>query len=471
VYPPPPGAVLSCKEGSYKILRALKAGGKGRTFVAKQLGGGGEKVLIKIPRLDAPKLQSVSLSRAELIHRYLGALNYELQALQRLPHLTEVARHIAFESQQFKLADGDIQLMVWQVMEFVDGWELADWCEEYHSFNGKFLGIRNLDCWMSLARGMSNTLEAIHLERVVHADLWYRNIMIRRGGAATEPKHVFIDFGQSWLLDRDLGHTAENARGSSADEEPSGKVLPYFYSHYAPERVDVPGKRGPISIESGSRWYATADIYSLGIVLLYLATGRNDLVPFKEYTADKSKPGRFIIQSKDLFSNRELKARVREWIQQNNPGLFLANPGVVDIVMHCLRPKVDERASDAADVLAVIENFDLSARSRRRATMGALASSALRVQKSIEELRPLKEGSKKSSLIAWLLQRDLGRIERQIKLLKHGALARRGNRLALINDLVSCLSLLNEGDKVYGSSRAPFGRRGMLGPTGAFSRC
>jgi len=144
----------------------------------------------------------------------------------------------------------------------------------------------------------------------VHGDIWPNNIMVKDDGSI-----VLIDLGDSFFLDLFF-------------EGPPHSRYTHPHPYCAPER----------RLPSG-RWGIGADIYALGGVFLFLATGHSP-------------------PPKPITDEDKLKDYIFTLVNKHNPQLLTSNPGVVDIIAHCLRAGLHRRSPHAQAVLRDLATFD-----------------------------------------------------------------------------------------------------------------
>ncbi len=195
----------------YRLLRRLGTGGMGRVYLGQSPSG---------------QLVAVKLIRPELAD--------DPGFRQRFAQEVSTARRVsgAFTA---PVVDADPDgARPWLVTAYVEGPSLADAVEER--------GAMPLDSLLVLAAGLAEGLGAVHRAGIIHRDLKPSNVLLAQDG----PR--IIDFGISRAAD-------------SAWLTNGGGV------------VGSPGFMSPEQAEGGTAGPAT-DIFSLGGVLAYAATGR-----------------------------------------------------------------------------------------------------------------------------------------------------------------------------------------------------
>jgi len=206
------------------------------------------------------------------------------------------------------------------VMEQVAGRPLIDWLPDLPLPAGEVadLGAR-----------ITDAIEGLHRQRVIHLDLKPSNIMIRDDGGEA----VLLDFGLSRHLDLpDL--PAEELEG------PIGTGV-----YIAPEQL--------IGIRNDRR----SDLYALGVLMYFFATG---IRPFGE--------PRTLGQWRKRLTRvpvppRQLKRDLPPWLQE--------------IILHCLEVDPQQRYQSAAHLAFDLRHptlVQLTARAERTASGGVLAA-------------------------------------------------------------------------------------------------
>jgi predicted Ser/Thr protein kinase len=219
VVPAPPEAFRKTPTefGRYRIVRKLGTGGMGSVYLAHdtQLD---RPVALKVPHFASGK----SATAVERFYQEARAA-----ALLHHPNICPV----------FDV--GTVDDVHYLTMAYIEGQTLADWLRTSHP-----LPVRQV---VGLIQAAALALEEAHSRGVIHRDLKPANIMIDRRG---EP--VVMDFGLARRLD--LGDLRLTQPG----------VIMGTPAYMSPEQVNGGVEQtGPAS-----------DVYSLGVVLYELLTGR-----------------------------------------------------------------------------------------------------------------------------------------------------------------------------------------------------
>jgi serine/threonine-protein kinase len=215
-------------------------------------------------------------------------------------------------------------------MEFVDGEPLYKFCDR-----NRLEVVSRLRLFQKIC----SAVDAAHRINVVHRDLKPSNILVKANGI---PK--LLDFGIAKMLDPD-----ESAR----ETEPTATALRMMTPEYAsPEQV------------TGEPVSAASDVYSLGVLLFELMTGRR---PYRmrnralheihravceepPHTPSESldEAENVVGQADDVFASRST----------NRDDLRLALAGDLDkIILKSLRKDPVERYQSAKDLSADIGNY------------------------------------------------------------------------------------------------------------------
>ena len=206
--------------GAYRLVRAIGRGGMGTVYLAERADG-------EFAQRVALKLVRGSFLSSDVARRF----RREREILATLEH-----PHIA------RLYDGGVSDdgRPYFVMEHVEGEHLLAFCDR------RRLPLRDR---LALFRDVCAAVSFAHANLVVHRDLKPSNILVTGDGRAK-----LLDFGLAKLLDPDR-------RGETLDVSRAGGLF------LTPEYASPEQWRGePVT--------TATDVYSLGVVLHELLTGR-----------------------------------------------------------------------------------------------------------------------------------------------------------------------------------------------------
>lgn len=216
--------------GAFKIREELGRGGMGRVYLADRSDGEFEQTV-------AVKLIKRGMDTDFILKRFRN----ERQILANLDH-PFIAR----------LLDGGTteNEAPYFVMEYVKGKPLYEFCDAE-----KFTVKQRLQIFRQICEAVGYA----HERKIIHRDLKPGNIIVTAGGI---PK--LLDFGVAKLLDGDSIHESIN---------PTTGFMKYLTADYAsPEQI------------SGGEIKPSSDIYSLGVLLYELLTGRKVYDLTKSYS-------------------------------------------------------------------------------------------------------------------------------------------------------------------------------------------
>lgn len=254
--------VAAALEGRYQILKELGRGGMGIVFQAydKQLN---EQVAIKI-------LSPMLSTNSEALER----MKREVSAARRITHPNVIRIHDISEA-------GGLNFVS---MEYFNGVSLKDQIRKS--------GAMSLMQAFNIAAQICEGLEAAHQKGVIHRDLKSQNIIVNAAGQIK-----IIDFG--------LAHTAQ-LEGLTA----TGLIMG-TPEYMAPEQVE------------GKKVDERADLYSLGIILYEIFTGKVPFsgdsaiaIGFKQMKEEPPKPRTLNGQLPEAVENVILKALSKSPMQR-----------------------------------------------------------------------------------------------------------------------------------------------------------
>lgn len=417
---------------SYRLLRKLGAGGRGLAFEAEILKGSreGTTVVVKIPNVDISRFDEEQV-KARLFE-LKASFHSELESAMELNGIQGVAAIIDGGTPPWRVRHKFpfIDTIPFAVYEFVSGLDLDDWCAKHHSTDGAFKGIRDVRVWFRLAKQILSTIQSVHHQRIIHGDLWPKNIRVNDAGNIT-----IIDFGECWKMD--------TARDHESDFSSSHR-----HAYLAPERYrSEPNHR--------RKWYTPADIYSIGGILLFLATGRQPPLPYED---------------RELKKNRRMKDDIIVALAEANVEVYCRYPGIADIISICMHPRVEDRVSRVSQILDSLELFSPDAElrvsdpdeafSRINEEVNAIQSTIESIRSNPKTVHPVFQRLVLSRIQQ--LRDDIAPITSNLFVLE-------GDRETHINGLLTCLDSLQSDDEIIALTSSQFWKPGNFGPCGRLS--
>src|SRR5262245_54634036 len=218
------GPMVRSSVGPYQVLEIIRTGGMSEVLLAND------------PRLKRRvALKRLLISNADEPSR----IKHEAQAIARLHHSNIAAVYDVFEHEGRPLI----------VMEYAEGQSLRE-----RLMRGR-LPLADV---LTIGRQLASAVAAAHAQEVIHRDLKPANVHVTDEGLVK-----VVDFGIALLLRR-----SRPSDQSSTSDVP----IPNF------QRVGTPAYMAPEQLTDG---YADerSDIYSLGVVLFEMATGRRPFEP------------------------------------------------------------------------------------------------------------------------------------------------------------------------------------------------
>jgi serine/threonine-protein kinase len=284
--------------GRYRIIREIGRGGMGAVFLAERADG-------EFQQQVALKIVWRSFADTEHAQRF----RRERQILASLNH-----PHIARLLDGGVSGDGEPFL----VMEYVEGARIDDYCAAKNLSTAERLKL-----FLAVCEGVAYA----HQNLVIHRDIKPSNILVTEGGAVK-----LLDFGIAKLTGPDEAGDAETVAGLRA-------MTPEYAS---PEQL-----RGlPVT--------TATDVYSLGVLLYELLTGRR---PYRLQSRRTEEIARVVCEEEperpsQAAATRGSRLAARETVSPN-PQSAIRNPqslrGDIDnIVLMAMRKEPQRRYASVA---------------------------------------------------------------------------------------------------------------------------
>jgi eukaryotic-like serine/threonine-protein kinase len=286
----------------YRILEQLGAGGMGVVYKAHDSRLDRALALKLLPEKLAQQPQAIERFRREA--RAASALNH--------PGICTI----------YDIGEQDGRSFI--AMEFIEGETLRS------RIHGKALPLEEI---LKLGIQIAEALDAAHAEGIIHRDIKPANIFVTKRGQAK-----VLDFGLAKLVPKGIATADGDSSGESPGSTSIAGMISGTPSYMSPEQI------------RGDDLDPRTDIFSLGLVLYEMATGRQ---------AFAGGTGGAIIEA--VLTRSPVSAR------SINPDIPPALEAIID---KALQKDRDQRYQHAADMLADLQQL------KRHADSGQIDSQA-----------------------------------------------------------------------------------------------
>jgi serine/threonine protein kinase/WD40 repeat protein len=234
VFSDPPDESIGQKIGRYKLLEKVGEGGCGVVYVAEQTEPVRRRVALKVIKLGMDTRQVVARFEAER------------QALAMMDH-PSIAKVLDAGTTDSQRSTPNSQLSAGRpffVMELVRGIKITDYCDQNHLSTPE-----RLDLFIRVCQAIQHA----HQKGIIHRDIKPSNILVTLHDGVPVPK--VIDFGIAKAIEGKLTDATVYTQLQQFIGTPA---------YMSPEQAEMSG----LDIDTRS------DIYSLGVLLYELLTGK-----------------------------------------------------------------------------------------------------------------------------------------------------------------------------------------------------
>jgi serine/threonine protein kinase len=281
--------------------------------IVEQLGAGGMGVVFKA--------QDSRLERAVALKFLPEKLAQQPQALERFRREARAASALNHPGICTIYDIGEQDGRAFIAMEFIDGETLRS------HIHGKALPLEEL---LELGIQIAEALEAAHAEGIIHRDIKPANIFVTKRGQAK-----VLDFGLAKLVPKGVASAGADSDGEPPDSNSIVGIISGTPSYMSPEQV------------RGDGLDPRTDIFSLGLLLYEMATGRQ---------AFSGGTGGIIIEA--------VLTRPPVPVRRINPGI---PPRLEEIIGKALHKDRRQRYQHAADMRSELQRLKREIDSGKRA--------------------------------------------------------------------------------------------------------
>jgi serine/threonine protein kinase len=297
--------------GPYKLLQKVGEGGCGVVYMAEQKQPVRRRVALKVIKLGMDTKQVVARFEAE--RQALALMDHANIAKVLDAGATETGRP-------------------YFVMELVGGLKITDYCDQHQLTTSQRLGL-----FIQVCRAIQHA----HQKGVIHRDIKPSNVLVATQDGVAVPK--VIDFGiakatQGRLADQTVFTAFEQFIGTPA--------------YMSPEQAQL----GGLDVDTRS------DIYSLGVLLYELLTGKTPFDTQEMLAGGLDEIRRTIREKEPLTPSTRLKRDLAQQAQNSGQSKFKIQNSKIEpdldwVVMKCLEKDRTRRYATANGLATDIERY------------------------------------------------------------------------------------------------------------------
>jgi serine/threonine protein kinase len=296
-----PGTHVKAHRGSYEVVAEKRYRSPARMFEARRLHKKkGERLPSEgVIKTAWPHLENgATADPKQYAEAVLKAIALEIPTLERLKGVPSVAQTFDWGERYFKVGSDELRLP-FLVQEKLEGTRLSAFVKKNHPN-----GFETVEEWFDLSEEIVRNVVAVQDRGTVYRNISPSTIVLR----GDERKPVFADFGEGLFAWRVTNNTLTDS------------------GYIAPELIGKPPRPS-----------RTGDVYAIGCVLFYIATGQPPNFP-------------------PMLDDEELKQRISDNLMRATNRLLEQNFGIADIISRCLRFSPERRPS-ARELLRDIQLF------------------------------------------------------------------------------------------------------------------
>ncbi|MCK5016145.1 MAG: protein kinase, partial [Candidatus Peribacteraceae bacterium] len=321
------------------------------------------------------------------------------------------------------------------IQEFVNNPDMPSFFGQNSKYWGEnkdyFKGIREPDLWFELSEQIINIVRRAHNRLMIHGEILPKNILLEKikpDGEKEKIQPILVDFGRPFLTNISL---------LAAQREKHN-------SYIAPE------------CRMGGSVDITADIYSLGGVLYYLATGESP-PDYESHGIDG-----ITQRSEDIDKWKNI---IHKGFRKNND-LMRKNESIVKILDKCLRLDPSDRYPSVEKIVHALRAINYQKRKD-------LESVSTRLKEVNTKWKSIQEDVKKKNLMWDDVFNSIGfdRLDllyKELENMHNGHFEIYGEREDLIDTLVKYISALQDGDTYVTVTVPEYWTEDNLGVNGRF---